>query len=337
MSTTLLEMTPSAASGAPELARRRRGSGEARRRPGRASAGRSPGAPPAPRRPTCPCSPSELLELLDPQPGQTAIDCTFGDGGHARLVAERLGAERDADRDRPRPAGRAALRRARRRDAPARCASSAPATPRLSNSSRRRDCGPTWPTSTSACPRCRSTHASAGSPTPTTRPWTCGWIPARSSPPASSWPSGTSAASPRRCATSARSATRARSPRRSSAPRARHRSRPPCELVDTINSAIPAPARFAGGHPAKRSFQALRIAVNDEFGPARAGAPACLGAAARGRRAGRHLLPLARGLVEQTKLERSTREHGWGGCWVTRNINGLVEHQRRGDQRRTRK
>ncbi|HEV2944122.1 MAG TPA: 16S rRNA (cytosine(1402)-N(4))-methyltransferase RsmH [Solirubrobacteraceae bacterium] len=37
------------------------------------------------------------------------------------------------------------------------------------------------------------------------------------------------------------------------------------ELVDTINSAIPAPARFGGGHPAKRSFQALRIAVNDEL------------------------------------------------------------------------
>ena len=37
------------------------------------------------------------------------------------------------------------------------------------------------------------------------------------------------------------------------------------ELVETISSAIPAPARFGGGHPAKRSFQALRIAVNDEL------------------------------------------------------------------------
>jgi 16S rRNA (cytosine1402-N4)-methyltransferase len=37
------------------------------------------------------------------------------------------------------------------------------------------------------------------------------------------------------------------------------------ELVEIINSAIPAPARFAGGHPAKRVFQALRIAVNDEL------------------------------------------------------------------------
>jgi 16S rRNA (cytosine1402-N4)-methyltransferase len=37
------------------------------------------------------------------------------------------------------------------------------------------------------------------------------------------------------------------------------------ELVDAINSALPAPARFAGGHPAKRSFQALRIVVNDEL------------------------------------------------------------------------
>src|SRR5438105_3364796 len=33
----------------------------------------------------------ELIELLDPHPGATAIDCTFGDGGHARLIAGRIG------------------------------------------------------------------------------------------------------------------------------------------------------------------------------------------------------------------------------------------------------
>ena len=37
------------------------------------------------------------------------------------------------------------------------------------------------------------------------------------------------------------------------------------ELVETIRAAIPAPARFGEGHPAKRVFQALRIAVNDEL------------------------------------------------------------------------
>jgi 16S rRNA (cytosine1402-N4)-methyltransferase len=33
----------------------------------------------------------ELIEALDPHSGETAVDCTFGAGGHARLVAERLG------------------------------------------------------------------------------------------------------------------------------------------------------------------------------------------------------------------------------------------------------
>jgi 16S rRNA (cytosine1402-N4)-methyltransferase len=50
----------------------------------------------------------------------------------------------------------------------------------------------------------------------------------------------------------------------------RQRGRSPIEttlaLVEVVNSAIPTPARFAGGHPAKRTFQALRIAVNDELG-----------------------------------------------------------------------
>ncbi|WP_088005776.1 16S rRNA (cytosine(1402)-N(4))-methyltransferase RsmH [Indiicoccus explosivorum] len=40
------------------------------------------------------------------------------------------------------------------------------------------------------------------------------------------------------------------------------------ELVDLIKEGIPAPARRKGGHPAKRIFQAIRIAVNDELGAA---------------------------------------------------------------------
>ncbi|CAM3696061.1 16S rRNA (cytosine(1402)-N(4))-methyltransferase RsmH [Mesobacillus zeae] len=38
------------------------------------------------------------------------------------------------------------------------------------------------------------------------------------------------------------------------------------ELVELIKDTIPAPARRKGGHPAKRIFQAIRIAVNDELG-----------------------------------------------------------------------
>jgi 16S rRNA (cytosine1402-N4)-methyltransferase len=48
------------------------------------------------------------------------------------------------------------------------------------------------------------------------------------------------------------------------------------DLVDTIKGAIPTPARFGEGHPAKRVFQALRIAVNDELAQLEAALPAAL-------------------------------------------------------------
>jgi 16S rRNA (cytosine1402-N4)-methyltransferase len=48
------------------------------------------------------------------------------------------------------------------------------------------------------------------------------------------------------------------------------------ELVETIKGAMPAPARFGEGHPAKRVFQALRIEVNDELGALERALPAAL-------------------------------------------------------------
>jgi 16S rRNA (cytosine1402-N4)-methyltransferase len=52
------------------------------------------------------------------------------------------------------------------------------------------------------------------------------------------------------------------------------------ELVELLYQAIPAPARRTGGHPAKRTFQALRIAVNDELTVLRDAVPAALDALA---------------------------------------------------------
>ena len=67
------------------------------------------------------------------------------------------------------------------------------------------------------------------------------------------------------CASTARSATPGQIARAIVRARDRRELTTTQELVDVIKSAVPVPAQFAGGHPAKRTFQALRVAVNDEL------------------------------------------------------------------------
>ncbi len=56
------------------------------------------------------------------------------------------------------------------------------------------------------------------------------------------------------------------------------------ELVELLYQAIPAPARRTGGHPGKRTFQALRIAVNAELDALRLAIPKALRALRSGGR-----------------------------------------------------
>jgi 16S rRNA (cytosine1402-N4)-methyltransferase len=56
------------------------------------------------------------------------------------------------------------------------------------------------------------------------------------------------------------------------------------QLVRLVYDAVPAPARRRGGHPAKRTFQALRIEVNGELDALRAALPAAVEALAVGGR-----------------------------------------------------
>ncbi len=80
------------------------------------------------------------------------------------------------------------------------------------------------------------------------------------------------------------------------------------ELVDVIRAAIPAPARFGEGHPAKRVFQALRIEVNDELGALERALPA----AEQMLRTGGRLAVISFHSLEDRVVKRFLRnaEHG---------------------------
>jgi len=68
----------------------------------------------------------------------------------------------------------------------------------------------------------------------------------------------------------------------------RERDREPfsrsARLVELLYDQIPAPARRTGGHPAKRTFQALRMEVNDELATLRRAVPAAIDSVAVGGR-----------------------------------------------------
>jgi 16S rRNA (cytosine1402-N4)-methyltransferase len=207
----------------------------------------------------------ELIDLLDPHPGETAIDCTFGDGGHARLVADRIGPTGTLiciDRD---PAAE------ERFDAFTREVQCDTRFLRMDNAAALEQL---WDEHVQA----DIAYLDLGVSSMQIDTWERGFsysydapLDMRMDPDqdldareiVNEWED-------RRLAQVFQRYGEERFARQIARAIVRRRERAPIEttneLVETIKAAIPAPARFGGGHPAKRVFQAIRIAVNDELG-----------------------------------------------------------------------
>jgi 16S rRNA (cytosine1402-N4)-methyltransferase len=207
----------------------------------------------------------ELIDLLDPREGDTAIDCTFGDGGHARLVADRLGPSGTLiciDRD---PAAED------RFDAFAR---EVPCDTRFIRMDNASALELLWDEGVQA----DIAYLDLGVSSMQIDTWERGFSYSYDAPldmrmdpdqdldareVVNTWDG-------RRLAQLFHRYGEERFSRQIARAIERRRDRSPIEttneLVETIKAAVPAPARFGGGHPAKRVFQAIRIAVNDELG-----------------------------------------------------------------------
>jgi 16S rRNA (cytosine1402-N4)-methyltransferase len=206
----------------------------------------------------------ELIELLDPQPGAVVVDCTVGGCGHARLIAERIGSSGTLigiDRD---PTAQERFDEMARDVA---CATRFIRASFADGLSLLLDEGAS----------ADSVYFDLGTSAMQIDTWERGFSYSYDAPldmrmdPEQELSAGEIVASwdERRLARLLREFGE----ERFAGPIARaivsERERAPIvttlELVEVIKAAIPAPARFAGGHPAKRVFQALRIAVNEEL------------------------------------------------------------------------
>ena len=215
----------------------------------------------------------ERVDVLEPQPGQIAIDCTVGGGGHARLIAERLGPTGPLigiDRD------PVAEERFAELAAEVSCQTRFLRTSFVDGLAELIDEGV----------RADLVYLDLGVSSMQVDTAERGFSYAYDAPLDMRMdPIGTELTATeivntwdvRRLARLIRSYGEERyaTPIARAIVRARHDGSIDTtqELVDVIKAAIPAPARFAGGHPAKRTFQALRIQVNDELGQLDAALP----------------------------------------------------------------
>ena len=206
----------------------------------------------------------ELIEALDPRPGQIAVDCTLGGAGHARLVAERLGPTGTLiaiDRDPTAAAAFAELANEVACETRFIRADFVHGLQQLIEEGVRADLAymDLGMSSMQVDNRERGFAYAYDAP-----------LDMRMDPDqdltaheiVNTWDR-------RRLARMIREYGEERFADRIAGEIVRRRGRAELtttfELNDAIAAAVPAPARFAGGHPAKRTFQAIRIAVNGEL------------------------------------------------------------------------
>jgi 16S rRNA (cytosine1402-N4)-methyltransferase len=205
---------------------------------------------------------TELVELLDPRSGDVAVDCTFGAGGHARLVAERIGPTGTLiaiDRDplaEEHYATFAAEAACRTRFVRASFADGLEAlrADGVTGDVLYMDLGmSSMQVDTLERGFSYVYDAPLDMRMDPDQPLTAADV-------VNGWEE-------RQLARALKELGEVRFARQIARAIARARPlRTTQELVDVVSGAIPAPSRFGGGHPAKRTFQAVRIVVNDELG-----------------------------------------------------------------------